>query len=91
MAQNSPVCAFIHAWKAGSCSTAPLKRSKSVLPVAPLSGFEICSCGERFPSAQDGCAAFGTPSLTQAKQAKEVTPYTDKRTGLKTRHTMWPG
>src|SRR5882762_10329077 len=42
MAPNPPACSFIHASMAGSRSTAPLNRSKSVLIVAPLSGFEIC-------------------------------------------------
>ena len=57
---------------------APLKRNKSVLIVAPLSGFEICSYGARFPSAQDGRSAFGAPFVTQGKQEKEVAPYKDK-------------
>src|SRR5882762_2860945 len=37
MAPNSPSCSFIHASMAGSRSTAPLNRSKSVLIVARLS------------------------------------------------------
>src|SRR5258707_12318282 len=37
MAPNSPSCSFIHAAMAGSHSTAPLNRSKSVLIVARLS------------------------------------------------------
>src|ERR1700690_2460342 len=36
MAPNSPACSFIHASMAGSRSTAPLNRSKSVLIVAPF-------------------------------------------------------
>src|ERR1700757_848585 len=41
MTPNSPECSFIHALMAGSLSTAPLKRSNSVLIVAPLFSFEI--------------------------------------------------
>src|SRR6267378_4585017 len=37
MAPNSPACSFIHASMAGSRSTAPLNRSKSVFIVARLS------------------------------------------------------
>src|SRR5882762_4819740 len=41
MAPSPPACSFIHTSMAGSRSTAPLNRSKSVLIVAPRSGFEI--------------------------------------------------
>src|SRR6267378_947322 len=42
MAPDSPACSFIHTSMAGSRSTAPLNRNKSVLIVTPLSNFEIC-------------------------------------------------
>src|ERR1700740_804449 len=42
MAPNSPLCSFIHASIAGSRSTVPLKRSKSVLIVAPFSPSDLC-------------------------------------------------
>src|SRR5258706_11724489 len=42
MTPSPPACSFIHTSMAGSRSTAPLNRSKSVLIVTPLSGFEVC-------------------------------------------------
>src|SRR5882762_11764995 len=62
MAPNSPACSFIHASMAGSRSTAPLNRSKSVFIVARLSAFgnlltpvewRSCSITERLPDSVD--------------------------------------
>src|SRR5712692_4625564 len=52
MAPKPPACSFIQAAMAGSCSTAPLNRSNSVLIVAPLSAFS--------PSAARAALVFRT-------------------------------
>src|SRR5712692_1113987 len=58
MAPKPPACSFIQAAMAGSCSTAPLNRSNSVLIVAPLSAFS--------PSAARAALVFRTAGFPPA-------------------------
>src|SRR6267378_1517880 len=62
MAPNSPARCFIHASMAGSRSTAPLNRSKSVLIIAPLSVFEIYGSYGRFARHSEATAGNVTKS-----------------------------
>src|SRR5208282_5627554 len=75
MAPNPPACSFIHTLMAGSRSTAPLKRSNSVLIVATLCFRDLwLGCTLAFPRAhavrhtyRSWLDAVGTPIAVQQK------------------------